>query len=365
VGKKLYDVTVSKETEVFAFHVDSEPRMVLFDKGGQVLKSAEFHKEKKEWIYQLKNATEVADRADAVVALGKLKNDEEAIAALGDALRNDKGWWIRANAGSALGDIGGAAAKKSLLEALDSAKEPWLRERIVGALGNIKDDAVVATKLEAIAKDDASYRTRAAALQGLGRLKAANALATLEAAVKGDSPDGFLRNAALRAFGPLGDDKAVPLLLEWSKPGKEIDARNAAIASLGRLQKDNKGVTAQIAGYLSEPRFPVRMASVFALGGRGDASAIPALETLLKSDDLSIEMVPMIKGQIARLKNPPGGQRGGGNAGGEEAGGGDAAVGATNDQGAVAKRLDRLEHLVQEMNERLKTIETRLPAPKP
>jgi len=28
--------------------------MVLFDKGGHVLKSAEFHKEKKEWLYQLK-----------------------------------------------------------------------------------------------------------------------------------------------------------------------------------------------------------------------------------------------------------------------------------------------------------------------
>ena len=32
--------------------------MVLFDKGGQVLKSAEFHKEKVEWLYQLKNAAD-------------------------------------------------------------------------------------------------------------------------------------------------------------------------------------------------------------------------------------------------------------------------------------------------------------------
>jgi len=83
-----------------------------------------------------------------------------------------------------------------------------------------------------------------------------------------------------------------------------MDSRTAAINSLARLQKDNKDITKQIAGYLTEPHFPVRMAAISALGGRGDATAIPALEALLKSDDLSIEMAPMIKGQIARLKKP-------------------------------------------------------------
>jgi hypothetical protein len=166
-------------------------------------------------------------------------------------------------------------------------------------------------------------------------------------------------------MGPLGDDKAVPLLLQWSAPGKPIDSRNAAIASLARLQKDNKEITNQIASYLSEPHFPIRMASILALGARGDAGAVPALEALLKSDDLSIEMVPMIKGQIASLKAPVGERRRGR---GETPGGDEEAAssGAATDQseGAVAKRLDRLEHLMQEMSDRLQTIETRLPAPK-
>jgi len=56
--------------------------MVLFDKGGHILKSTEFHKEKKEWLYQLKNAAELADRAEAAQALAKLKSDEDAVAAL-------------------------------------------------------------------------------------------------------------------------------------------------------------------------------------------------------------------------------------------------------------------------------------------
>src|SRR5216683_1518933 len=296
-GLKLYNIAVSKDKQTFSLPAQSAPLMVLFDKGGHVLKSAEFHKEKKEWLYQLKNASEVADRADAVIALG-----------------------------------------------------------------NFKDDAAIVAKLNSIAKEDRSYRARAAALQALGSLKAPNAFATLDAAVAADSPDGFLRNAALRAFGSFGDDKAVPLLLQWSAAGKPIEARTAAINSLGRLQKDNKEITKQIAAYVTEPHFRVRMAAIYALGGRGDATAIPALEALLKSDDLSIEMAPMIKGQIARLKKPadakPGANAGSGDAGEEFAEDGGEKL-------STEQRLEKLEHLLQEMSERLKSMEKRLPPPKP
>jgi len=366
-GPKLFPISVSqdKDAAIFTFSVDSAPLMVLFDKGGHVLKSSEFHKEKREWLYQLKNAPDLADRADAITALAKLKGDDEVVAALNNALLNDKAWGIRANAADALGQLGGSTASQQLLDALNTAKEPWVRNRIVSSLANFKDAPAIVAKLNSIAGDDSSYRARAAALQALGRLKAPNTLVTLDAAVAADSPDGFLRNAALRSMGPLGDDKAVSLLLEWSAPGKPIDSRNAAIFSLARLQKDNKDITNQIASYLSEPHFPIRMASIFALGARGDASAIPPLEALLKSDDLSIEMAPMIKRQIASLKAPSGEKRHpGGEASGEDADSEASPSPATNEQGAVAKRLDRLEHLMQEMAERLKTIETRLPPPK-
>lgn len=365
-GPKLFPITVSKESEVFTFPADSAPLMVLFDKGGQILKSADFHKEKKEWLYQLKNASELGDRADAITALGKLKGDDDVISALGEALRNDKAWGIRANAADALGKLSGAAASGQLLDALNTAKEPWVRNRIVSALANFKGDPAIVAKLDSVAADDTSYRARAAALQAIGHLKTPTALATLEAAVAADSPDAFLRNAALRSLGSLGDNKAVPLLFQWSAPGKPIETRDAAIASLARLQKDNKEITERIASYLSDPHFRVRFASIFALGTRGDASAIPALEALLKSDDLSIEMAPMIKRQIARLKKPAGGK---GSASGEEGEGEEesdeaASAGARKDQSAVAKRLEILERMMQEMNDRLKTIETRLPPPK-
>jgi aminopeptidase N len=355
-GAKSYPVTVSKAEEAFAFPADSAPLMVLFDKGGQILKSAEFHKEKQEWLYQLKNASEFADRADAVEALGKLKEDPEADAALGEVVRSDKAWGVRATAADALGAHKTPAAAKQLLEALSGISEPWIRNRIVSALGNFKDNAEVSARLEAVAKDDKSYRARAAALQALGKLKAPNALATLNAAVAGDSPDNFLRNAALRAMGTYGDDNAVATLRQWVAVGKPMDTRQAAISSLAKLQKEDKQITQQLTGYLSEPHFPVRMSTIFALGERGDATAIPALESLLTSNDLSIEMAPMIKGQIARIKRGPAKKPEGReiNEPGDEREGNEA----------VAQRLERLEKMLQEMSDRLKSMEERLPPKK-
>jgi aminopeptidase N len=359
-GVMLYPITVSEESQSFTFPSDSAPLMVLFDKGDHILKTAEFHKEKKEWLYQLKHAGELSDRADAVVALAKLKGDAEIVPALGDTLRADKTWGVRAVAADALGRIGGEAAGKQLLEALDKKDEPWVRNRIVNALGNFKDNPAVAAKLDSIAREDSFYRSRASALQALGRIKAPVAFATLSTAISSDSPDDILRDAALRAFGSLGDEKAVPLLLEWSALGKPLDSRTAAIYSLARLQKDNKELTSKIASYLPEQHHSVRLATIRALGERGDPSAIPALEALLKSDDLSIEVAPVIKSQIERLQHPsdrnPNRRRNPDEVVDESA--------AAQPAKGADPRMDKLELLIKEMNDRLKTIESRLPPPK-
>ncbi len=185
-GAHLYPIVVSKQAETFSLPASSEPLMVLFDKGGHILKKAEFHKEKKEWLYQLKNAADFSDRADAAVALRKLQEDavhsdgkgeaknEDLIGALAESASNDKAWGVRAAAADSLGELGGPAAAKRIIAALNTTKEPWLRARMVAALGNFKDDKDVLAKLQNVAEQDHSYRARAAALQALSKLKAPN-----------------------------------------------------------------------------------------------------------------------------------------------------------------------------------------------
>jgi HEAT repeat protein len=271
---------------------------------------------------------------------------------------------MRVLSAQALGKVGSPSALQHLLSALDTNKEPVIRNHIVTSLGNFKDNADLAPKLQSIAANDSSYRARAAALEALGRTKSADALPVLTAAVTSESPDDLLRIYALRSLGFLGNDKAVPLLTDWSTPGKPIDSRAAAIASLARLDKQNKDLTQQIASYLNEPYFNIRWSVLHALGARGDASAIPALEALLKRDDLSIEMVPEIKDQIEHLQSPKQAKKKKAAQEDEEASTeGDDDASSQSESGAspaITNRLDHLEELIEQMSKQLKSMESRL-----
>ncbi len=300
-GSKTFPIEVSKATQSFTFPADSAPLMVLFDKGDKILKTLDFKKTPAELVYQLEKAESVTDRADAAVALGSIKENSEVVAGLRQAAQHDPFWGVRVEALRALGRIGGSEAEQSVFTALNDEK-PWVRDVAVEQLGNFKEDSSLPARLTAIASSDKAYRVRAAALGALADLKAPGAYDALAAAVNTDSPDNVVRDAALGGLGRLGDDRAVPLLLEWSRPGKDQRTRQAAMLAVGRLDKKNKEITKTLLAYLHEPSFDVSLWGLFAIGERGDADAIGPLEDLLKSDDVTANQKTMIESQIEVLQ---------------------------------------------------------------
>jgi aminopeptidase N len=376
-SKKTFPIEVAKADETFTFAADTAPLMVIFDKGGKILKTVEFKRDAPALIYQLKNAETVPDRADAAVALREIKDNADVVSALGDAARHDGFWGIRNEAVRALGKIGGPAAEKQILAALNDDK-PWVREVAVTQLGTFKDDPSLAPKLTEIAEKDMAYRVRAAALGSLGEIKAPNAYDTLVAAVKSDSPDDTLRNAGLRGLGSLGDDKATPLVLEWSALGKPFESRGAAIGALADLDKENKAVTQTLISYLREPYIDIKFDAVFALSQRGDPAAIEPMEELVKSGDLSLGTAPFIEAQIAALKakataKPPSGAGSGTPAAAQPISSNTApaapadpaaAGGSTSSPDATLTALKNLEQQIGEVNSRLAKIESQLGIPK-
>jgi aminopeptidase N len=355
-GEKTFPIEVSKVDETFSFPVDGAPLMVLFDKGDKVLKSVDFQKSPEEWIRQLRTAPDVPDRADAAFALGSLRDNEPATKALGEAARHDGFWGVREEALRALGRIDSAPARKEVLAAL-SNNEPWVRTVAVEQLGRFHGDEETGKRLENIYKKDEAYSVRGAALESLALDKAPGAEATLEAALATSSPEDVLRSDALRAMGSLGDKKVVPALLEWSSPGKPSDLRGIAIGSLGRVDPTNHEITERLISYLREPSFDIKFATVFALGHRGDPAAIEPMEALLKSGQLSIGVPHAVEDLIEELKSKAAAQKGA--AAGDEKSA-NAAAPASNDQ-AVLDRLDKLEHQLSDMINRLRHIESSLP----
>lgn len=301
-GRKTYPIEVSHADETFTFPADSAPLMVVFDKGDQIFKKVEFRKDTALLIFQLKNAETAPDRAEAAVALGGDRNDPEAVAALGEAALHDPFWGIRVEALRALGKTGGEDAEARVLASLNSEREPWVRDVAARTLGNFKEDASLAGRLADIAANDPAYRVRAAAIESVAAIKAPNAYEILAAAVKADSPDDILRQAGLNAFGLLGDDRSVPILLDWSAAGKPLGCRQAAIGAMAGLDKKNKAITRALVSYLQDPRFRVRLEAIFALGARGDQDAIAPLEQMLKGGELTQGEEPYIEESLSVLK---------------------------------------------------------------
>jgi aminopeptidase N len=352
-GRQTVPIRLSKTEETLHFLVNAEPLNVVFDKGSRILKSVDFRKPTAQWVYQLQHAEDAVDRAAAAEVLGTAKDNPSVVAALGQAAQSDSFWGVRVQAVAALGRIGGTEAAQQVLAALSNS-EPWVREAVVEELGRFKEQSGLPDRLAEISKRDPAYRVRATALNSYAQLKPRDGLSLLQDAAKTDSPDDVMRRAALRAMGPLGDDKAVKTLLDWSEEGKPVPSRTAAIASLAPLDKKNEDIGKRLTTLLDDPDFDVRSAAVNALGARDDASAIPALEAMLRRTDLPVNFSNVIQRAIDRLKHVN-----------TEADSGAApstpAVGAANSP-EMTERLGRVEQTLTEINDRLKRIEGALPA---
>jgi aminopeptidase N len=359
-GEKLFPIEVSKADETFSFPVDGPPLMILFDKGDKILKSVDFQKTPEEWIRQLRSASDVSDRADAAFALGALRDNEPAANALGEDAQHDRFWGVREESLRALGRMNSLPARKQVLAAL-SNDQPWVRAVAVEQLGRFHGDEEITKRLQNIYKDDKAYSVRGAALQSLATEKAPNADSILEKALTISSPDDVLRSAALRAMGSLGDNSVVPALLEWSSPGKPSALRGIAISSLGRVDLKNHDITTRLISYLNESSFDIRFACVFALGRRGDPTAIEPLEALLKTGQLGIGVPHAVEDLIEQLKGKSTPQNGPSAADQKN---GDAGAAASSNNQEVLDRLDHLEHQLTDMNDRLRRIEASLPGSK-
>jgi aminopeptidase N len=276
-----YWINVSRADETFTVAAAAEPTLVIFDKGDKILSSVDMEKTPAEWIFQLQHADAVANRLDATVALGNYGSDENVITALGVAARGDAFWGVRAEAVRALGKIGSQQAGEKILEGLASRQPVWVREIIVNQLGRFPNVPSATEKVAELYRRDEAFGVRSAALNAMAQLKAPEAFDTLKAAIDVDAPRSMMRNAALRGFGTLGDERAVPIVLEWAQLGRPLGSRAAAIASLARLSLASREVESQLIGYVSEPYPGVRAAALRSLGLRGDPSAIAPLEVLL------------------------------------------------------------------------------------
>jgi len=99
-----------------------------------------------------------------------------------------------------------------------------------------------------------------------------------------ESWNEVVRCGTLAGFAELGDDRAVPICLDWTKYGRHKRARRAAIGALAKLGEGRKDVREAIIALLDDRSFDVRIAAVVALQVLHDSAALPALEAIATQD---------------------------------------------------------------------------------
>jgi HEAT repeat protein len=283
-------------------------------------------------LLPLAKAKPSALRLAAIEALGALQTGSPAVdKALLDAL-DDESAEVRFKAASSLARVGGAAAAPAILERLTVAAEQdrgALGLAISGALARSTDAALAAKVREAVAS--APDAARDALIEGLGRMRGADAGKQLEALaagpiddrrkvaealaghpemmsalvkLAGDPDPGVRANAAWSLGTAGGKDQMAAVAGLLADPDAAV-AGNAA-ASLGRLaarEKDAAKASASLCPALTDARAYVRANALEALSLAGaSCEGNPARDLLARdpSEAVRIAAADFLARAIAR-----------------------------------------------------------------
>ena len=225
----------------------------------------------------LRNLLEARARRMAALALGR-RQDPKTVQALTRCLQSeDELWMVRAKAASSLAKILGKDAEVALLEAA-SIQHPKVRRAVAEALGAVPSKEAASALIE-LTKDP-SYLVSAAAARALGKNRDERSVAVLKGLLRKNSWSEVIRSGALAALARWDEDQVVETIIDWTRYGRPLRARRAALAALPEVGESKK-IRKHLQDMLRDRDPHIRMAVLAALSTLGDAKTKPAIEELL------------------------------------------------------------------------------------
>jgi aminopeptidase N len=277
-----FRVEITQAEHNFVFPLAARPDLCRFDPYNQVLKELDFEKSTGELRLQLRDDDSIAGRQSAAAGLGK-KGGADAVAALEAAVTGDRFWAVQAAAAKALGVIRTTSARDALLRCL-SVRRPKARRGVVAALGEFHADEPVLAALTPLARRDQSWFVEGEANRSIGKLRLPGSMDMLRANFNRPSFRQVVRNGCIDGLVELRDEAGLELVSSAAKYGAPWQSRGLAVGALARLGlyfPDRKKLLGEeIAAYLEDKDFRVRIAAANALKTLKDDSQVPALERM-------------------------------------------------------------------------------------
>lgn len=335
-GAVTHPLEIREKLTTAEFQLPGPPRMVAVDPELFALKTMKLSMPESLLLACAERGPTSSARRTAVAALRGSSDpgviERLAAIAAGESARRP----LRSDALDVLQGFKSPASKAAIAALFDAGvKDQRFRAEVVAALAELDPD-VATPRLAAVARRDESARCRAAAAEGLGRLRAAGEVDVLLELAVTPSHQERLREAALRALLALKEPRALDAARQLAAQGMPDRSRPDGISTMGRLvaeaAKDRRDeVVKELVAYLDDPERRAANAAGEALASLKAREAIPRLEAIAASDS-DPGRRDMATGWLGRIR----GTEGGSNApGAAPAGGGAApATGAAAPAGA-------------------------------
>ena len=285
-GAQRFPLRVKEQLHVFHLPLPAKPQWLSFDPGNWILKKVQLKLPKDMLMAQLTHDPDPMGRIYAAEALGEL-GSLEAVTALRRALEHDSFWGVQAEIAATLGKIHTPEALEALLANVQ-LPHPKARRAVVTALGEFKADRAATALTHVLTQEDTSYFVEAETAAALGKTRVNGILEQLQQASQKASWNEVIRGGVFRGLAELKDERAMPLLIDYTAYGRPPLARYAAIRALGKLggEKDPapEAIVETLTTLLDEEHFRTRMAVLDALEALNSSKTLPALERLRARD---------------------------------------------------------------------------------
>jgi aminopeptidase N len=207
------------------------------------------------------------------------RTDPETIRSLGASLAKKSEAWMVRAEAARILGKIRGADAFASLEEHAATSHPKVRRAVVSALGEFRTEKAAALLARA-AEKDASYLVSAEAARSLGETRRPRALEALVSVLATASWADVKRAAALDGLAALRTEEAVPHVLERTRYGHSSPARRAAVAALARLS-DSRAVREHLEDLLEDGDPHFRISVVRSLEVLGDPRARSALRRRL------------------------------------------------------------------------------------
>ena len=284
-GKSSRTVWIDNQSEIVEFPLSEKPRMIIVNKGMNLLATMTFEKSSDEYLYQLAHAEDVPDRIAAARELRRYREDSDVFSALVQSALHDSFWGVRMEAAFSVGVMKDDGVKEALFEIYRDTTSRVRQAAIVGLEQFASGD--VAAFIAKAAETDSSYLVLGSCIMAMESVDSLAAFDFARRYIDMTSYRDIVRRAALRVFRNVRDPQAIPYAMTYASPGNSADIRAMSVEILGEIGAGDPTARVLVEQLVHHEDPSLRVAAIRALSIWGDGKAREAIEArrVLESDD--------------------------------------------------------------------------------